>query len=477
LLPDTYFIEYGPVTGWAKPASQAVQVFGGQGTVVSANYLLASALPSGASPPSPITPALITDIADYPYGFNGQLDTDTGYGSGVAVREAVVLTAAHMVFNDATLSYVNQAYWSFQREAGVFEPEPLLARGWYVLSGYAAQRTNDLPPVGTLGPDQSSPQSRNLDVAALYFLSPAARGGYGGYLTSDTIRNNPWLTGSNLKMLVGYPMDGSQYGDASIVPGRMYTTPAQPQPTALSLSTNNVYTASWFLSYPGNSGGPLYVKFNGYYYPAAVYLGSLGSGQNSVSVVRAITSDVVNLINLAASLGDEGTNYTSGGVITITAGRGSGLLAYVQVPIGPAGAVAAGAAWRLSGTTGWSTSATFTEAIASGSSVTLEFKPIPGWNLPTNNAVQVTLGQLTVVPATYTPVVLPAPPVLTFNPASGLGITGTTGATFRLEYRTSLVSGQWLPLKTNTLGPGLNLLLPWPPTNGPAAFYRAVWLP
>jgi hypothetical protein len=149
----------------------------------------------------------------------------------------------------------------------------------------------------------------------------------------------------------------------------------------------------------------------------------------------------------------------------------------VQVPIGPAAAVAAGAAWRLLGQ-GWSTGATFTEAIASGGSVTLEFKPIPGWNLPTTKAVQITLGQLTVVPATYTPVSTPpAPPVLTFNPASGLGITGTTGATFRLEYRTSLVSGQWLPLKTNTLGPGLNLLLPWPPTNGPAAFYRAVWLP
>jgi hypothetical protein len=111
----------------------------------------------------------------------------------------------------------------------------------------------------------------------------------------------------------------------------------------------------------------------------------------------------VNLINLAASLGDEGTNYTGGGVLTITAGAGSGVLAYVQVPIGPPGAVAAGAAWRLSGATGWSTAATFTEAIASGSSVTLEFKPIPGWDLPTNNTVQVTLGQLTVVQATYTP--------------------------------------------------------------------------
>jgi hypothetical protein len=83
----------------------------------------------------------------------------------------------------------------------------------------------------------------------------------------------------------------------------------------------------------------------------------------------------------------------------------------------------------------------------------------------------------TTRPASLSVVLTPAAPVLTFAPAFGLGITGTTGTTFRLEYRTSLVSGQWLPLKTNTLGPGLNLLLPWPPTNGPAAFYRAMWLP
>ena len=142
------------------------------------------------------------------------------------MRETVVLTAAHMVFNDATLSYVNRAYWSFQQEAGVFQPEPMPARGWYVLSGYAAQRTNDLPPVGTLGVDQSSPQSRDLDVAALYFTARRRRGGYGGYLASDTVPN-PWLTGSNLKMLVGYPVDGSQFGDAQHRAGQA-CTPRRP---------------------------------------------------------------------------------------------------------------------------------------------------------------------------------------------------------------------------------------------------------
>ena len=434
LLPDTYFVEFAPVSGWSKPASLAVQVSGGASMAISVNYL-SPASPGSAALPVAVLTNNVTDYAHYPYGFNGQLQTDTRFGSGVAVRPNVVLTAAHLVFEDQTLSYVKQAYWSFQEEAGAFQPEPLLARGWYVLSGYAAQRTNDLQS-GVYGLDQSSPASRNLDVAALYFAAPAARSGYGGYLTSDAVPN-PWLTGSNLKMLVGYPVDGSFFGQV-VQPGTMYVTPSQADSRPFTQLTNQTYAAPWLLSYPGNSGGPVYVQvpYSGgsYYFPAAVYLGTLYSGAGYQSVVRAIDSSVANLINLAASQGDTGTNNTGGGVITITAGGGGGLLAYLQVPIGPPGAVAAGAAWRKYGTTGWSGGPTYTAAIASGGSVTLEFKPIPGWNLPTTKAVQITPGQLTVVSATYTPAASPAPPVLTFNPASGLGITGTTGTTFRLEY-------------------------------------------
>ena len=469
LLPDTYFIEYAPVGGWTRPASQAVAVFSGQATVVSANYLLATSLPSGAATPAQIVSSLITDIKDYPYGFNGQLYTDAGYGSGVAVRESVVLTAAHMVFNDASLSYSRQAYWTFQNEAGVFSPEPLAARGWYVLSGYAAQRTNDLT-VGGYGLDQSSSSSRNLDVAALYFLSPVARGGYGGYLASD-VTPNPWLTGSNLKMLVGYPVDGSYYGQ-TVQPGTMYATTAQP--TALALSSNNVYSASWFLSYPGNSGGPLYVLFNGYYYPAAVYLGSLGSGQNTVSVVRAINSEVVNLINLAASEGDSGTNFTGGGVITLVAGSlSAGNPAYLQVRLAPPAAVSAGAGWRLHGDSTYGTAANYTRVITTNGA-TVEFKPVSGWNPPAAQSIQISAGTVNVITnLSYTVV----PPWLVVDPVHGLALTGATGTTYRIEYRTSLVAGSWLPLKTNTLGAGVNTLLPWPLTNGPAAFYRVVWLP
>ena len=591
LLPDIYFIEYEPVGGWTKPGSQAVPVFGGQATIVSANYLLPSALPGGVTTtPSQITPGAITDLANHPYGFNGQLYTDVGYGSGVAVRESVVLTAAHMVFNDASLGYVSQAWWSFQKEAGVFSPEPIAARGWYVLSGYASQRTNDLQ-VGGYGVDQSSPPSRNLDVAALYFLSPTGRGGYGGYLTSDAVPN-PYLTGSNLKTLVGYPVDGSYYGQ-TVTPGMMYATAELS--TALTQASNNVYSAAWFLSYPGNSGGPLYVRFNNYYYPAAVYLGSLGSGQNAVSVVRAINSEVVNLINLASSLGDSGTNFTGGGVITLIAGAVStSNPALVQVHITPAGAVSAGAGWRLQGQSAYGSDLSYSLPVTSSSAV-LEFKPVSGWNLPTNQSLNVSPGQLTVVTANYTvappaadlaagisgpatvpatsnylytllitnlgssaassvtvtdtlpagvvfvgssgggtnnagivtwPVLVTLPnggttnytltvrapvlglltntlsvgsatsdtnaannnvklvtlviipsPVLVANAANGIGITGTPGTRYRMEYRNSLSSGQWLPLQTNTIGSGINYVLPWPPTNGSAGFYRAVWLP
>ena len=261
-MPDTYAIEFAPVSGYSKPASQAVQVSARLNHGALGKLSVGPITSGGVNLPMPVPANNINDLTDYPYGFNGQLQSDVGYGSGVAVQTNVVLTAAHLVFNDQTLSYVSAAYWYFQQEAGVFAPEPLAARGWYVLSGYAAQRTNDL--LGGLGPDQSSPQSRNLDVAALYFLSPVAgRGGYGGYLPSDAVPNS-WLTSTSQKMLVGYPVDGSVFGDASIVPGVMYQIGPQPYPLSLAtdpVADQQVYTAPWFLSYPGNSGGPLYVQY------------------------------------------------------------------------------------------------------------------------------------------------------------------------------------------------------------------------
>jgi len=218
------------------------------------------------------------------------------------------------------------------------------------------------------------------------------------------------------------------------------------------------------------------VQFNGYYYPAAVYLGTLNTGQGYLSAVRAIDSSVANLITLAATLGDAGTNNTGGGVITIVpnARISASNPGYVQWQLAPPAAVRAGAGWRLQSDPGYSTAANYTRAVVSTNPVMVEFKPIAGWNLPESQTIIVLPGQITSYSAFYTVVT----PVLAASPAVGIGITGTTGTVYRIASRNSLLNGTWVPISTNTIiSSGFNLLLPKPASNQPPTFYRAEWLP
>jgi hypothetical protein len=433
LPAGTYLIEFAPVSGFVTPSTLSVQVVAGPPMVLTITYLLSSAPPAEVLLPVPVPSGEISDLADYPFGFNGQLQTDAGYGSGVAVETNVVLTAAHLVFNDQTLSYVGQAYWFYGEEAGVFEPEPIAARGWYVLSGYAAQRTNDV--LGGLGPDQSSPQSRNFDVAALYFESPAADGGYGGYLPSDATPNT-WLTSKADKMLVGYPVDGSQYGVGNIVNGQMYEIGPQPFPLNEAtdpIADQQVYTGSWLLSYPGNSGGPFYVQFDGYYYPAGVYLGTLFNGVSPyASAVRAIDSNVVTLITRAAALGDSGTNNSGGGVITIIpTGVSSSHPAYLIMSLGPPAAVAAGAAWEFVNQPAkdYLSASQSVQELSSSATVKLQFLPVAGWNLPANQTLTLTAGANTDTASYTLAVQWPAPAPITYGtPLGSQQLNATTVA-------------------------------------------------
>ncbi|MGD0411972.1 MAG: Ig-like domain-containing protein [Verrucomicrobiota bacterium] len=470
LLPDTYLVAFEPVSGYATPSSLAVVVTNGMSVSVAGNYPPAQTLPSGVDLPQSQSTTTILNYASGPYGFSGQLQTDVGYGSGAAVTANVVLTAAHMVFNDNTLSYVSNAWWSFQEQAGTFQPEPQAARGWYVLSGYAAQRTNDLT-VGGYQPDQSSPQSRDLDVAALYFLADSGRTGFCGFISSDAVPN-PYLTGSALKTLVGYPVDGSMFNQA-VSPGQLYATPLDHQ--AFYQTNDQVYAASWLFSYPGNSGGPLCVLYtNGNYYPAAVYLGTLfNSGVPYASVVRALDSNVFNLITTASELGDTGTNNSGGGVITIIPSRGVSAShpGYLILQLGPPSAVQAGAAWDLAGQSAsyYSTVNPSLQEVTTTNALVVQFKPIAGWNLPTNRSVTVVPGVILTNVAMYTV----TNPLLTLNLVNGLGLTGTTNTTYQIQSNSSLTGGAWIAFRTNTLiSPGFNLI-----TNKPVpGFYRALWL-
>ena len=471
LLPGTYLIEFaGPFPNRATPQNAAVQVFAGLPTIYSVTYPFASQPSGNVLLPTPVPPNQINDVVDYPFGFNGRLQTDAGFGSGMLVQSNVVLTAAHLVFNDDTQSYVNGAYFFLQEEVPAYAPSPLIARGWYVLSGYATQRTNDLNS-GNFGPDVSSPQSRNFDVAALYFQGLVAGGGYAGYLPSDQV-SNQWLTGTAEKILTGYPVDGSLYGVASIVPGDLYQIGPQPYPLTLDpesvTNQQEVYDASWFLSYPGNSGGPLYVQLNGYYYPAGIYLGTL----NGQPVVRAIDSNVVSLITFAATLGDNGTNH-GGGVILLVPGNGGTISGQLLVAIQPPSAVAAGASWKYltEPDANYLSQQISVRMVAPTNMISLQFKAIPGWVVPTNQTIAVFGGTL-AASAFYTV----SNPVLIAS-AQGLGLRGTTNTTYSIEKTTSLKNPVWVTNISAITITNTNFSLAVPKTSNPAAtFYRAVWL-
>ena len=477
LVAGAYLVGFQPVAGYSTPANQSVQVVAGKLSVISVSYLMATPPPANVLFPVPVPAGNIADTTDYPFGFNGQLLSDVGSGSGVAVQTNVVLSAAHMVFNNQTLSYVSAAYWFFRKEAGTFAPEPMAARGWYILGSYASQRTNDLGHGYSV--DESSAESRNLDVAALYFTKPVAGGGFGGFLPSDTVPN-PWLSGTTEKMLVGYPVDGSLFGDTSIVPGQMYQTSPQPYPLNLDPNSVNgqqdVYDADWFLGYPGDSGGPVYVQFDGYFYPAGVFLGINYNGSSFVSLVRGLDSNVVNMVTLAQLQGDGGTNDTGDGLVVIipNASVNTNNPGYIQWDLEPPAAVRAGAAWRLAGDASYSDSTNYIRTVLTTNALMVQFKPIPGWHLPAAQSISARPNYLTVSTGFYTV----ASPMLKASPGSGIGLIGTTGTTYRIDARTSLINGNWVPVSTNTITTtGLNPILPPPAFNQPATFYRAVWLP
>jgi hypothetical protein len=486
LSPGTEIIEFKAVTNLSTPQTVEVPVHAGVTNTVTEYYLIAPPLPAGVALPVPL-PALaginssVTNNPRLPYAFNGQLQTDVGTGSGAVVRDRVVLTAAHIVFNDETLSYVNPPNWFFQKETGEFDPKPQVARGVIALSGYAAARTNDLPPYGSLSPEESSPASRDYDAAAVYFANSVGRGGYGGYLSSDAPVNE-WLTSTQAKMLVGYPMDGASFGYAGVAPGKMHCTVATNY--NFTLQNDRVYASTDFLGFPGDSGGPVYVLCtNNIYYPAAVYLGTLGNA----SVVLAIDSSVVNLINQAAALGDNGTNFGNGGPVVWGGPNTPGFIpAIFQVNVSPQDAANRGAAWLATSYTGstWipaSSQVYYPNCNQNCQTLTLQFSGVPGYTTPApiSTTLQAylpgTAGPTNVINVTYA--LLPTPSSLAVprrlaNGGLQFTLVGNIGKVYSIQFSTNLTSWSDLPILLTNQN-GTNFFTNTPPPGVGTGFYRA----
>jgi hypothetical protein len=330
-----------------------------------------------------------------------------------------------------------------------------------VFDGYAAQRAVDATP------GESSPAAQDLDAAALYFLGDAGRGGYGGYLVSE-VDPNSWLLGSTEKLLVGYPVTGVPPEDW----GKMHRV--APANYTFERVQGEVYRTTGLKSYAGNSGGPLCVKHSdGRYYPAAIYLG--GSGQ---TIVRAIDTGVVDLINRADVSANTGDNNVGGGVGWVPPSSGGSLFApgYLRVLLNPPEAIVAGAAWRLlgSGQTNYVNDNTARFGLLPAT-YTVEFRAATGYATPTNRPVTIVVEQTAELEVVYE-VPTPTKSVLTnlvLSPATGftLNLQGSSGVAYVIEGSTNLT--RWDPLATNLgLTNGVWQFRDASATGRPYLFYR-----
>jgi uncharacterized repeat protein (TIGR03803 family) len=478
LVPGTYLVECEPVSNETTPATAAIAVPSGAPLSVTLVYTAEVTQPGQGE--APLSFAQINADPTQAFAYVGQLRSDVGLASGFVVEDNVVLTAAHVVFDPSSYEdaggphNVTGLQWVFQRTAGVYEPVPQIPQGAAVFTKYSAERAADN------NPGAESVASQNLDAAALYFLAPAGRNGYGGYLASAANVNEYLTSSTRHKLLIGYPVDGiaaSQQGDMFVtgtVGAGGVTTPV-PVTAAMSLEvvgtdgsgdpleqgssgalSYQVYTTTSFSGVGGNSGGPVCVQYDdGNYYPAGIYLG--GSGE---AVVRAIDQPVVDLIENAVALAANGTPpHLGGGNQMIGSGQGGGAPTTGSILV--TFATSAGDSGAASAT--WSTSpdpmaTQHSGGVAVGgyspNTYTLFFSPVSGYTTPANQQITVAAGNTpATATATYTasgggggsnaPVITSAT-TLTVFPTSTIAyqITATNSPT---SFGASLLGGGALP--------------------------------
>jgi hypothetical protein len=214
LVPGNYLVECKPIAGRAAPPPIAVLVLEGETRAATATYFLEDA-PIGTLPgvlPFETVSTSRTAAVCFRRPTAQRFRRRDGLCGQAEGRSATAGRTRSST--KGTLSYTTGTQWLFQRDRGTYEPKPQSPRGFYIFEGYAAQRASE----GT--PGESSPESQNLDVAAVYFLEDAGRGGSSGYLGSNAMTTSGCFL-PELKILTGYPVDDI----APEFQGRMHATP------------------------------------------------------------------------------------------------------------------------------------------------------------------------------------------------------------------------------------------------------------
>ena len=383
LAPGNYVILAKDVQDRSTPLPVTATVADGENTSITITYYVKEA-PLG-TPPSMLAFEDVSTDDSLPNAYVGQLRGDAGSGSGFVVRPRVVVTAGHVIFDDGTLAATTGLRWHFQEDRDVHDPVPQTPRGFFLMTGYAAQRAADNSP------GVSTPASQNLDAGTLFFFEDAGRGGFSGYMATDTITNGFLLSGA-FKTFAGYPIDGTPEVDLD----RMHATPPSDQ-VNFTQSFERTYITSDVRGSAGASGGPLCVlNENGFYYPAAIYLG--GTNQ---TVVRALDGDVVKMIKFAEASSGSAAGATGGSVAEpVLDAYDEPTLGALKVIIEPEAARAAGAGWKLGGQSPYLLSGEQLDDLTPDI-LNISFATVDGFVPPAPQVATVSAGSLTTITFTY----------------------------------------------------------------------------
>ncbi len=259
--------------------------------------------------------------------------------------------------------------------------------------------------------------------APFNFTWTGVGGGFSGCLVSKP--GEEWLQIATSASLAGYPVEGIPAQDC----GKMHRTAEQPVPWSGVL--NQVYATTQIKSYPGNSGGPILVQLstNVNSWPAAVYLG--GSGN---TLVRAIDSLAVGLINTAEVLGNAGGNNTGGEPprrATDCPTCSPLIYGVLEVSLQPTNIGTLGGGYRFrNATNGVIFREPFNRFFVLGNVPwTLEFLPAPYTIAPTNRTVTTTAGTTNKTTGLYKQW-----GQLTFHDGH-LRVLGSSGALYRIDFK------------------------------------------
>ena len=193
-------------------------------------------------------------INEYPFNVVGRVYAGQGTGSGVAVSQKVVFSAAHVFIDRETAKWSQSPFHWKVRYSPSNRGYTMSARSYRYFDDYA-EATRRFQPDDL---SQGSWEQFNLDAITLIFYEDVADGGYAGWASNQ-------ITSNSNKMIVGYP--SAQYSESDQRQYRMHSTSLNGSPAKykifnhrdrLGTVARRVYITRDLLTYPGNSGGPVY---------------------------------------------------------------------------------------------------------------------------------------------------------------------------------------------------------------------------